>query len=147
MENLMPCGIFIGFRENLDYEIKDKIIDQGGRRYIILKCVIQESPILLVNIYNPSNEHEQVQTIKKVKLGIDQLDPDHDCNIILVGDFNFIQDPAYDADGGSLSLKLSSIAHTAQLKNSKDLVDIWHILNPFTKRLTFSQKTPFCKDA
>ena len=33
-------SVLIGFRENLDYEIKDKIIDQGGR-YIILKCVIQ----------------------------------------------------------------------------------------------------------
>ena len=40
-------GVFIGFGENLDYEIKDKIIDQGGR-YIILKCVIQESPFCLL---------------------------------------------------------------------------------------------------
>ena len=92
---------------------------------------------LLVYLYNPNNEPEQVQTIEKVKLGIDQLDPDHDCNIILGGDFNFIQDPAYDADGGSPTLKLSSIAHTAQLKSSKDLVDIWCIRNPFTKRFTF----------
>ena len=135
-------GAFIGFRENLDYEIKDKIIDQG-ERYIILKCVIQESPCLLVNLYNPNNEPEQVQTIEKVKLGIDQLDPDHDCNIILRGEFNFIQDPAYGADGGSPTSKLSSIAHTAELNNSKDLVDIWRIRNPFTKRFTFRQKTPF----
>ena len=35
-------GVFIGFRESLDYDIKDKIIDQGGR-YIVLKCVIQKS--------------------------------------------------------------------------------------------------------
>ena len=26
---------------------------------------------MLVNLYNPNNEAEQVQTIKKVKLGID----------------------------------------------------------------------------
>ena len=43
---------------------------------------------LLVNLCNPNNEPEQVQTIEKVKLGIDQLDPDHDCHIILGGDFN-----------------------------------------------------------
>ena len=98
---------------------------------------------MLVNLYNPNNEAEQVQTIEKVKLGIDQLDPDHDCNIIFGRDFNFIQDPVYDADGGSPTLKLSSIAHTAELKNSRDLVDIWHICNPFTKRFTFRQPTSF----
>ena len=88
----------------------------------------------LINLYDPNNEAEQIQTIEKVKLGIDQLDPDHDCNIIFWGDFNFIQDSVYGyADRGSPNLKLFS---TAELKKSRDLVDIWHICNPFTKRFT-----------
>ena len=93
-------GVSVAFRENLDYQIEDKVIDEAGR-YIILKCRIQDSPFLLVNLYNPNNENEQVKTMEKVKQGIDHLDPNHDYNTVIGGDFNFIQDSVYDADGGS----------------------------------------------
>ena len=53
-------------------------------------------------------------------------------------DLNFIQDTVYDSDGGSPTLiKMSSITELSQLKNSRDLVNILHIRNPFTKRLTY----------
>ena len=58
------------------------------------------------------------------------------------GDFNFIQDTVYDSDGGSPTLKMSSITELSQLKNSRDLLDIWHIRNPFTKRFTYRQHNP-----
>ena len=67
----------MAFRENLDYQIEDKVIDEAGR-YIILKCRIQDSPFLLFNLYNQNNENEQVRTMEKVKQGIDHLDPNHD---------------------------------------------------------------------
>ena len=54
--------------ENLDCQLEDKIIAEAGR-YIILKCVIKDSPFLLVNLYNPNNENEQVKTLQKVKQG------------------------------------------------------------------------------
>ena len=53
------------------------------------------------------------------------------------GDFNFIQDTVYDSDGRSPTLKMSSITELSQLKNSRDLVDILRIRNPFTKRFTY----------
>ena len=58
------------------------------------------------------------------------------------GDFNFIQDTVYDSDGGSPTLKISSITELSQLKNSRDLVDIWRIRNPFTERFTYRQHNP-----
>ena len=67
-------GVLVAFRENLDYQIEDKVIDEAGR-YIVLKCRIQDSPFLLVNLYNPNNKNEQVKTKEKVKQGIDHLNP------------------------------------------------------------------------
>ena len=138
----MPGGVLVAFRENLDYQIEDKVIDGAGR-YIILKCRIQDSPFLLINFYNPNNENEQVKTMEKVKQGIDHLDLNHDYNTVIGGDFNFIQDSVYDADGGSPRLKLLSIAEATELQNSLDLVDIWRIRNLYTNRYTFRQLTPF----
>ena len=135
-------GVLVAFRENLDYQIEDKVIDEAGR-YIILKCRIQDSPFLLVNLYNPNIENERVKTMEKVKQEIDHLDPNHDYNTVIGGDFNFIQDSVYDADGGSPRLKLLSIAEATELQNSLDLVDIWRIRNLYTNRYTFRQPTPF----
>ena len=116
-------GVLVAFWEHLDYQIEDKVIDEAGR-YIILKCHIQDSPFLLINLYNPNNENEQVKRMEKVKQGIDHLDPNHDYITVIGGDFNFIQDSVYDVDGGSLCLKLLSIAEATERQNSLDLVDI-----------------------
>ena len=137
-------GTLIAFRENLVYKLEDKIIDDGGR-YIILKCIIQDSPFLLVNLCNSNNENEQVQIIEKVTLAIENIDANHSYNVVMGGDFNFIQDTVYDSDGGSPTLKMSSITELSQLKNSRDLVYIWHIRNPFTKRFTYRQHNPLIR--
>ena len=72
-------GTLIAFQENLVYKLEDKIIDDGGR-YIILKCIIKDSPFLLVNLCNSNNENEQVQIIEKVTLAIENIDPNHSYN-------------------------------------------------------------------
>ena len=58
------------------------------------------------------------------------------------GDLNIVQDTVYDSDGGSPTLKMSSITELSQLQNSGDLVDIWRIRNPFAKRFTYRQHNP-----
>ena len=100
------------------YKPEDEIIDEGGR-YIILKCFIQDSPFLLINLYNSHNENEQVQIIEKVPLAIENIDPNHSYNVVIGEDFNFIQDTVHDSDGGSPSNpKMSSITEISQLQNS-----------------------------
>ena len=116
--------VLVAFWENLDYRIEDKVI-------------------IIVNLYNPNNENEQVKTIEKAKREVDRLDPNHDYHTVIGSDFNFVQDSVYDADGGSPRLKLLSIAESTELQNSLDLVDIWRIRNPYTNRYTFRQPTPF----
>ena len=109
----------------------------------MLKCIIQDSPFLLVNIYNANDETEQVSVIESIRSTIDTLDPDHSYNVVLGGDFNFIQDTFLDSDGGKPSLKTSSIAVSVQVQNARDLVDIWRSRNPHVKRFTFILRNPF----
>ena len=134
-------GVLIGVRKNLDFKLEDIRPDDEGR-FLILKCIIQDTPFLLVNIYNANYEHEQVKVLQTIKSLIYELDAEHDYKVIAGGDFNFIQDTVLDSDGGSPSLNTTSIAELAQLQDSRNLIDIWRIRNPYTRRFTFRQKTP-----
>ena len=134
-------GVLIGVRKNLDFKLEDIRSDDEGR-FLILKSIIQDMPFLLVNIYNANYEHEQVKVLQTIKSLIYELNEEHDYKVIVGGDFNFIQDTFLDSDGCSPSLNTTSIAELAQLQDSRDLIDIWRIRNPYTRRFTFRQKTP-----
>ena len=82
-----------------------------------MKCIIQDTPFLLVNIYNANYEHEQVKVLQAIKSLISELDEEHDHRVIAGGDFNLIQDTVLDSDGGSPSLNTSSIARLVQLQD------------------------------
>ena len=101
-------GTLITFHEIISFEVEDKAIDKQGR-YVILKCLIQDSPFLLVNLYNSNNEAEQVKTMEKVRHIIENLDQTLNYNLVQRGDLNFIQDTLYDSAGGMPTLNHSSI--------------------------------------
>ena len=135
-------GVLISIREGLDCTIEAEYTDTAGR-FIILKCLIQGSPILLTNLYNPNNEEEQVSVIANLLQAIELIDSNHGYEVILGGDFNVIFDIKTDSDGGGKpKLKLSSIAAINQITKSRDLVDIWRLRHPEKKRFTFRQPKP-----
>ena len=134
--------MLIAFQNDLNVTIKQKVRDESGR-FIVLKCIIQDSPFLGINLYNSNNEGEQVKILKRISEVIESIDPDHTSAIIIGGDFNFIQDINLDSDGGSPKPKYSSISAVAQLQNSRDLIDIWRLRFPHTRRYTFRQPNPF----
>ena len=43
-------GTFIGLSMNLEYTVESEYSDDRGR-FLVLKCIIQDSPFLLVSIY------------------------------------------------------------------------------------------------
>ena len=45
-------GTFIGLSMNLEYKVESEYSD------VVLKCIIQDFPFLLVSIYNANNETE-----------------------------------------------------------------------------------------
>ena len=88
-------GVLIGFRKNLNFKVENIRSDDEGR-FLILKCIIQDMPFLLVNIYNANYEHEQVKVLQTIKSLISQLDEEHDCRVTRGGDFNLVQDIVLD---------------------------------------------------
>lgn len=114
----------IGFQKNLEFKVEDIRSDDEGR-FLILKCIIKDMPVLLVNVYNANYQHEQVKVLQAIKSLSSELDEEHDYRVIAGGDFNFIQDTVLDSDGSSPSLNTSSIAKLVQLQDSRDLIDIW----------------------
>ena len=118
-------GVLISIREGLDCTIEAEYTDAAGR-FIILKCLIQGSQILLINLYNHNNEEEQVSVIASLFQAIELIDINHGYEVILGGDFDFIFDIKIDSDGrGKPKLKRNSIAAINQVTQPRDLVDIW----------------------
>ena len=117
------CKVFlralIAFHNDLDVTINQKVCKNG--RFIVLKCIIQDSPFLVINLSNTKNQGEQTTILKSISEAIENIVPDHSSAIIMGGDFNIIQDINLDSDGGFLKPKYSSISAIAQLQNSRDL--------------------------
>ena len=132
----------IAFQNDLNVTIRQNVWNENGR-FIVLKCIIQDSPFLDISLYNSNNEGEQVQILKRISDAIDSIDPDHSSAIVMGGDLNFIQDINLDSDGGSPKPEYSSISAIAQIQNSGDLIDIWRLRFPCTKRDTFRQLNPY----
>lgn len=61
--------------------------------------------------------------------------------IVIGGDFNIALDSDLDCSGGNPSKK-DSVKNIQDLCLDYDLVDIWRIRNPETKRFTWRQKNP-----
>ena len=125
-------GTLIGFREGLDYIVKREFKDNSGR-YVILDCLIQDHPFLLINLYNANLEDEQVKVLNDLNRLIDDIDDHHEYEIIFGGDFNFIWDTELDSDGGNPKLKCSFMAALQSLANSHDMIDIWRCRSPNSK--------------
>ena len=134
-------GTLICFREGLEYKILNKYNDTDGR-FVIIRCMIQDRLFLLANLYNPNKEPQQIEVMDNFISIIKSIDKDHECEIVLGGDFNFIFNTELESDGGNPKLKLSSIATFNSLSNEFSLVDIWRVRNPDKKRYTFRQPTP-----
>ena len=57
-----PCGVAIGYIGSNNVDVLDKKIDKN-ERFLILDVKVGERNFLLVNIYDPNTEIEQVATL------------------------------------------------------------------------------------
>ena len=132
------CGVAIGYVGN-KVAVLDKKNDKNGC-ILILDVMVDETNFVLVNIYNPNTETEQVKTLLDLGKMLEIIKDFSDKHIVLAGDFNFFFDTSLDSYGGKPTLKKKAIAKFIKLKEKFDLCDIWRIGNPKTKRYTFRQK-------
>ena len=121
---------------NQKIEVINKKCDYYGR-ILLLEINIDDRIFVLINIYNANNELDQVKTLTDLSEILECVDNIENKNIIFVGDFNIIFDSFLDAQGGNPILKKHAVAKTIQIKQRLNLVDIWRIRNPKTKRYNF----------
>ena len=77
-------GCLIGFGEDLHYNVmKEHKANEG--RFLIIECSIQDHPFLIINLYNPNIESEQVKVVEDLEKLINSIDSDHDYQVILGG--------------------------------------------------------------
>ena len=127
------CGVMIGFLGNKNLKCS-KIRTDSNSRIIVLVAEIDDEVILLINLYNPNTEAEQVKTICEFEQMLDIFSLEY-CKIFfffVAGDFFFNSN--LEAAGGNPALK--SVSKITQLPEIYNLIVIWRIHSPFSKCYT-----------
>ena len=84
--------------------------------------MIGDCVVILINLYNPNIEKEQVSTWEKLNLMLQTCDDLENKIIILGGDFNLFSDSALETEGGSRVLKNLLFQNSLKLKKSMTYV-------------------------
>ena len=80
------CGVMIGFLGNKKIKCNKIRTDNNGR-IIVLEAEIDDEIFLLINLYNPNTEAEQVKTLCELEQMLDVFSLDSYKNILFAADF------------------------------------------------------------
>lgn len=140
-------GILILIKPGLDAKVTSILTDNIGR-FLLVDTMIQDTQFKLVNIYAPNSENDQLNFYHYIQRQLNTNTQVGD-NILMGGDFNFIQNPEMDRKGGALinpTQKRTEILKTLEdIKEYLSLKDIWRIRNPHTRRFTWRRNNPLVK--
>ena len=136
-------GVLILFSENLQTDIKNVLGDSEGR-HIFVEALVQDAPFLLVNLYAPTKNQEQCVFFDGVANTLEDLSLDHNCQILIGGDFNSHIDSSLDNLGGKIEFK-PSVKKINEIMTANDLIDIWRVRNSEKKQFTWTQKRPLIR--
>ena len=91
----------------------------------------------LVNIYAPNNDNPAFfQNLLCHILSFE-------CEEVIVGgDFNLVLDVHKDKKGGNSTTHSNSLKEVQNMENLLDLIDVWRVFNPDTKRFTWRRTKP-----
>ena len=128
-------------RSDLDFSVKSVNLDIEGR-LIIMEAEVQGSLFLFVNIYAPNKVQDQRRFFEDLNQNIEGFVVNKEHRIIVGGDFNVTLDSDFDCSGGK-SFRKDSVKQIQDVCLDFDLVDIWRIRNPESKRFTWRQKQSF----
>ena len=138
-------GVMILFKSKLNYTIHQMHKDNMGR-LIIMKIEYENKQFNIVNLYAPNFEILKRDFYRTLFYQMtNSINTDDIRNIIIGGDFNLIFNKLMDRKGGNFSetnIYRETIDIIDQLISQHNLVDIWRLLNPSTKRYTWRQRNP-----
>ena len=86
----------IGYAGNNKVNVLDKKTDENGR-ILILDVMVDETNFVLINIYNPNTETEQVTTLLHLDKILEAIKDLSDKHIVLADDLNFFFDTSLDS--------------------------------------------------
>ena len=135
-------GVLIAFKDGINLDIHTEIVDSDGR-FIIIKTIINESNVVIVNYYAPNDEPSQVEMLTKIDRHIRSLKLEDNTTFLFRGDFNMYFDTKLDADCGNPKLKVNSLTQLEIKLEENDLCDIFRVQNPYVRRFSWRQRTPF----
>ena len=121
----------IGFLGNKKIKYNKIRTDNNGR-IIVLEAEIDDEIFLLINLYNPNTEAEQVKTLCELERMLDVFSLDSCKNILFAGDFNCFFNSSLETSGGNPAFKKKSVSKLIQLLEKCNLIGIWRIRNPFS---------------
>ena len=135
------CVVMVLVRGDLDFNLISIRTDDEGR-YIALEAEVQGANFLFVNVMVLKTFRNSARFIENLNSTIDDVIRDNEPQLVVGGDFIVTLESDLDCSGGNPSQK-ASVKSIQDLCLDFDLVDIWRIRNPTTRRYTWRQRNPF----
>ena len=111
-------GVLICFIGSKKIFIRNKLSDNDGR-ILILDADIDDENFILINLYNPNTEAEQLKTLSKLTEMLTKLHLIQNNNIICAGDFNLFFNVKLESYGGNPVFKKGSVGKIVELKETQ----------------------------
>ena len=136
-------GVMILLKQDLDYDVKDCLIDKNGR-FIMLDIVINDTAFVIVNAYAPTSNSptDQAHFFTDINEMIQKFNSNGDKYVIVGGDMNILMDLCLDRYGGNPKFNHNVMDQVDNLLESHDLTDIWRVRNPNARQYTWRQNNP-----
>ena len=130
------ADVSILFNNNFYFQIVRQFSDPEGR-FVLFDVKIDNKILTLLNIYAP-NEDKPV-FFENIYNNLVSFE----CREIILGrDFNPVLDVVNDKAGGNKTTHQKSLKQLESIKENLDLIDIWRIQHPETKRFTWRRRQP-----
>ena len=129
------CGVAILLRSHLNFKVLNFDFDCKGR-YLVLDVQINGKEFRFINVYAPNNSGER-------KLFISSLAKFLVCkkNVILGGDFNFVENLNLDKKGGNCKLGDVGSVQMNNLKKNFGLCDPFRTKHQLLRQFTWERGT------
>ena len=129
------CGVAIPFRTKSALD-NISVLRDTDSRVIIVNCTYKESSFTFMNISAPNKG-----TPEFFLNAISMLEDKHtNSTLVFGGDFNCVMEPELDRHKSQLNNELS-VKVIKEFTDRMNLIDIWQVRNPDTRRYTWHRNS------
>ena len=114
-------GVMISYIGSKKFSV-NKICKDNNGRVLIIEAEIETGTFILLNLYNPNSETEQLQILSNVDLLLSDFSLDDTKTIVFAADFNLFFNQKIEATGGNPVLNEKPISKVLQITEKYDLI-------------------------